>query len=195
MSKYLLLYFLFPILLKIQEAGTAKCPVNVIYGAMLENAENIAEPEPKSYFFCMLACKENTSCYSANYNADTSACYVNHRNSWSANITLQSSNWIYTEIDRYKFDNQVRVLTDMNVNQCHVKFLFDLRMIEERSGISNDSMKRSVLFEAKQNTLADIRMQTLGSVEGSMACAIKCMEDLNCVGFRYHSFCEVALKY
>ncbi|XP_036366095.1 uncharacterized protein LOC118766646 [Octopus sinensis] len=85
-----------------QKIRSAKCPVNVIYGAMLENAENIAEPEPKSYFFCMLACKENTSCYSANYNADTSGCYVNHRNSWSANITLQSSNWIYTEIDRCK---------------------------------------------------------------------------------------------
>ncbi|XP_014768862.1 uncharacterized protein LOC106868213 isoform X1 [Octopus bimaculoides] len=178
-----------------QKIRSVKCPVNVIYGGMLPSAENIPEPEPKTYFFCMKACKDNASCYSTNYDTDTSTCYLSHRTSRSAIITLQPNNWIYTEIDRYRFDNEMEVLVNMNKNGCHVKFLFHLSMIGERSALSSDSMKRSARFKGQQNTFGDIMMITFKFVDGRMACAIKCMETLGCVGFRYYSDCEIALKY
>uniref|UniRef100_A0A0L8HWB9 Apple domain-containing protein n=1 Tax=Octopus bimaculoides TaxID=37653 RepID=A0A0L8HWB9_OCTBM len=169
-----------------------KCPVNIIYGGQFKNDGNGVRPEAKTFIDCLKLCRDTASCYSTNFDVTTSRCYLNPDNSTSAYITITSNNWISTEVDRYKFDNDPNILSDLNGLGCDVKFLYFLHFIQERR---NDATERGARFSKRQNTFGDIKLKTVTPTGSFYDCAIKCITSPECLGIKYELFCQMAVKY
>uniref|UniRef100_A0A0L8HWE5 Apple domain-containing protein n=2 Tax=Octopus bimaculoides TaxID=37653 RepID=A0A0L8HWE5_OCTBM len=172
-----------------------KCPINVFYGGMFRDNEVMSKYKMTTYVECLKNCGKSTKCYSTNYDVSTAACYLIARNSTGIAIRRHYTNWIGTEVDRDKFDNDPNVLRDLNEKGCDLKFLYVLNVIDERTYPSDDTMRRGVLFSKRQNTSGNIKMTPAIDVDGIFDCAIRCMTSSECLGFKYESQCQMAVKY
>ncbi|XP_014768861.2 uncharacterized protein LOC106868212 [Octopus bimaculoides] len=142
-----------------------KCPINVFYGGMFRDNEVMSKYKMTTYVECLKNCGKSTKCYSTNYDVSTAACYLIARNSTGIAIRRHYTNWIGTEVDRDKFDNDPNVLRDLNEKGCDLKFLYVLNVIDERTYPSDDTMRRGVLFSKRQNTsVLNILLKAQGTV-------------------------------
>lgn len=94
MTLFLLLSFTF--------GGTEICPINVFYGGKFTSLNFLSTLQVNSFMECLIACRDDASCYSTNFDDSTNTCYLNPHNSTSSDVTRGPKNWIATEVDRGK---------------------------------------------------------------------------------------------